>query len=413
MKRLSLLLCLAALPSLALDWPQWRGPERTDLSKETGLLKTWPAEGPGKLWVFKNAGLGYGGFAVVGGKVYTLGLRDKKEYLVCVDAAKGTELWSTAIADSYDNSKVNTGWGDGPRGTPTIHEGHAYVLGANGDLACLTADTGRIVWQKSLLALGGSTPTWGYAESPLVVDDKLIVTPGGKDGALAALDLKTGEVKWRSTEFTDPAHYSSVILAKHAGKKMLVQLVEKNAVGIDADNGKLLWKTDWPGKVAVIPTPIHHAGRVFISSGYGVGCKVVEIGNDFSVTQKWMNKNIKNHHGGVILHEGHLYGYSDGIGWTCVDFETGEQKWSNKDDLGKGAIAYADGMFYCLDEASGKVVLIKATPDGWSPAGEFKLEPQTLLRNPQGRIWTHPVISGGKLFLRDQEIVVAYNISKS
>ena len=402
-----LALCFSFLGASALDWPQWRGPDRTDLSKESGLLKKWPAGGPRQVWTYKDAGIGYGGPAIVDNNLYSLGLRGDQEFLFCLDALTGKEVWSTAIGGHFTND-----WGDGPRGTPTVHQGNVHVIGANGDVVCLTASGGKILWQKKMQDLGGSVPTWGYTESPLVVDDKLIITPGGPKGALAALDLKTGAVKWQSKDFTDPCHYSSAIVAEHNGKKQVIQLVEKNFVGIDAANGDLLWKHPWTGRVAVIPTPIFNAGRVFITTGYGVGCTLVEIGPDNKVKELWTNKNMKNHHGGVILFEGHLYGFSDDVGWTCMDFATGEIKWSNKKDLGKGAIGYADGMFYCLDEKTGDVALIKATPDAFTESGRFKLDPQTTLRKPKGRIWTHPVIVNGKLYLRDQEIIHCYDVAK-
>jgi outer membrane protein assembly factor BamB len=403
----SLSLLLPSLGALALDWPQWRGPDRTDLSKETGLLKQWPAGGPPQLWVYRQAGIGYGGPAIVSDRLYTMGLRGDQEVVICLDATTGREIWVKRIGGVFTND-----WGDGPRGTPTVHLGQVYVIGAGGDIVCLAATTGQVTWNKTMKELGGRVPTWGYTESPLVVDDKLIVTPGGDRGAVAALDLKTGAVKWQSKEFTDPAHYSSAIVAQHNGAKQIIQLVEKHVFAVDAANGRLLWKHPWPGRTAVIPTPIFNAGRVFVSTGYGVGSTVIEIGPGNAVKELWFNKNMKNHHGGVILLDGHLYGYSDEIGWTCLDFATGERKWANKEALGKGAIGYADGMFYCVDEKTGDIALIKATPDRWEEAGRFKLSPQTTLRKPKGRVWTHPVIVNGRLYLRDQEIVHCYDVRK-
>jgi outer membrane protein assembly factor BamB len=401
---LSLSLCCLSAP--ALDWPQWRGPDRTDLSKETGLLKSWPEGGPKQLWVYKDAGIGYGGPAIVGGKLYSLGLREEQEVVFCLDANTGAEVWTQAIGKRFSND-----WGDGPRGTPTVNAGAVYVIGANGNIVRLAAETGKIAWQKTMQDLGGSTPTWGYTESPLLVDDKLVVTPGGPKGTLAALDPASGEVKWQSKEFTDPCHYSSAIVAEHNGAKQVIQLVEKNAVGVDVASGKVLWTHPWPGRVAVIPTPIFNAGRVFLTTGYGVGGGLFEIGAGNKVKELWMNKNMKNHHGGVILLEGHLYGYSDEVGWVCMDFATGDIKWADKKALGKGAIGYADGMFICVDEKSGEVALIKATPDARHETGRFTLSPQTTLRKPKGRIWTHPVVCNGRLYLRDQELLHCYDVA--
>ena len=265
-------------------------------------------------------------------------------------------------------------------------------------------------WSVHLVQeLGGKVPGWGYTESVLVDQGRVICTPGGKNGALAALDAKTGKVLWRSKEFTDAAQYSSPIVIEHQGKRQYVQLFMKNLVGIEAKSGKLLWKSEWPGKVAVIPTPIYADNHVYISSGYGVGCKLVELGG-FTPKDIYENKVMKNHHGGVIKKGDFLYGYSDGYGWVCQNFKSGELVWNEKKALGKGAIAYADGKFYCLGEGDGRVILIEATPRGWTPKGEFTISPQTKQRNPKGKVWTHPVISNGKMYLRDQELIFCYDI---
>jgi len=184
----------------------------------------------------------------------------------------------------------------------------------------------------------------------------------------------------------------------------------QHVVGIAAKDGKQLWSSDWPGKTAVIPTPIYHDSHVYVTAGYGAGCKLVKIEPGNKATTVYENKVMKNHHGGVILVGDHLYGHSDGSGWVCQDFKTGNEVWSERSKLGKGAIACADGMLYCLDEGSGTVALIEASPKGWSEHGRFKLEPQTKIRSPQGRIWTHPVISNGKLYLRDQDLIYCYDI---
>jgi outer membrane protein assembly factor BamB len=180
---------------------------------------------------------------------------------------------------------------------------------------------------------------------------------------------------------------------------------------VDPANGGLLWKSDWPGRTAVIPTPIADDNKIFIASGYGVGCKLVEINRDQSIRDVWMNTNMKNHHGGVILLDGHLYGFSDGFGWVCMRLDNGELVWREKDKLGKGAISYADGKFYLLEEGSGEVVLIDATTKGWSEKGRFKLDPQTENRSPKGKIWVHPVIVNGRMYLRDQELFFSYDVS--
>ena len=372
---------------------------------EKGLLQDWPEGGPKKMWTVNDAGLGYSGVTVQAGSLYTMGAFDKKEMLLAYNSSSGEKLWEVHVGELLTN-----GWGDGPRMSPTISNGKIYALGARGNLLCVLAKNGKQVWKKSLVDdLGGKVPGWGYTESVLVDQGKVICTPGGKDGAIAALDADSGRTIWRTKSFTDGAQYSSPISIMHQGKKQYVQLVMKNIVGIDPGNGSVLWKSKWPGKVAVIPTPIFSNGHVYVTSGYGVGCKLVKLGDNYP-TNVYENKVMKNHHGGVIKVGEHLYGYSDGVGWACQDFKTGELIWNEKKALGKGAIAYADNRLYCQGEGDGRLILIDASPSGWKTHGEFTISPQTKKRNPKGRIWTHPVICDGKLYLRDQEYILCYNI---
>lgn len=372
---------------------------------EKGLLQDWPEGGPKKMWTVNDAGLGYSGVTVQAGSLYTMGAFDKKEMLLAYNSSSGEKLWEVHVGELLTN-----GWGDGPRMSPTISNGKIYALGARGNLLCVLAKNGKQVWKKSLVDdLGGKVPGWGYTESVLVDQGKVICTPGGKDGAIAALDADSGRTIWRTKSFTDGAQYSSPISIMHQGKKQYVQLVMKNIVGIDPRNGSVLWKSKWPGKVAVIPTPIFSNGHVYVTSGYGVGCKLVKLGDNYP-TNVYENKVMKNHHGGVIKVGEHLYGYSDGVGWACQDFKTGELIWNEKKALGKGAIAYADNRLYCQGEGDGRLILIDASPTGWKTHGEFTISPQTKKRNPKGRIWTHPVICDGKLYLRDQEYILCYDI---
>lgn len=389
----------------AADWPQWRGPNRDDVSKETGLLKSWPEGGPKQLWVFKGAGLGYSGYSISGGRLFTMGIRNGGEELIAVDTKEGKELWSARIGSILKNN-----WGDGPRGTPTVDGGFVYALGGQGTLICASAADGKIAWQKTMQEFGGETPGWGYTESVLVDGSRVVCTPGGKDGAIVALDKKTGATLWQSKEFTDGAQYSSIIAENLNGTRQYIQLTMQHVVGLNAADGKVLWSVDFPGKTAVIPTPIFQDGQVYVTAGYGVGCLSFKVGAGNAIEKLYENKVMKNHHGGAILVNGHVYGHSDGAGWTCQNFKTGEEVWSEKSALGKGAVAYADGRLYCLAENNGTVVLAEASPKGWKEHGRFKLEPQTTQRNPQGRIWTHPVIVDGRLFLRDQELLHCYDV---
>lgn len=407
MKTLLLPLLLLALSSQAADWPTFRGADRTDVSTETGLLKKWPADGLKQVWLNKDAGLGYSGYAIVGSTLYTMGSRDAVEYVIAIDITTGKEKWSAEAGALLTN-----GWGDGPRATPTVDGDKVYALSGKGTLICLSAADGKEIWRASMTELGGKVPGWGYCESPLIEGGLVIATPGGPQGTVAAFDKTTGKLAWQSAEWTDNAQYASAIVAEHNGARQIIQLTMQSIAGVNAANGKVLWKSEFPGKTAVIPTPIFKDGQVFVAAGYGVGCKSLKIGADNAVEELYTNTDMINHHGGVILVDGHLYGYSDKAGWTCMDFKTGEVKWSEKKALSKGAIHYADGCFYLLEERTGTVVLIKASDKGWDEQGRFTLSPQTTQRNPKGMVWTHPVVSDGKLYLRDQELLFCFDVTK-
>ncbi|MCE9519843.1 MAG: PQQ-like beta-propeller repeat protein [Verrucomicrobia bacterium] len=400
----SILFLIIASIASAADWPTFRGGDRRDISTETGLLKQWPEAGPKKIWTSDKGGLGYAGFSVADGTLFTMGARDGKEFLLALDAATGKEKWITMLGDLLTNN-----WGDGPRGTPTVDGDRVYALSGEGDLVCANTKNGNVLWKAKMSDFGGKIPGWGYTESVLVDGDKVICTPGGSQGTLLALEKASGKKVWQSAGWDDPAQYASVIVAEHAGIRQYIQLTMKHVGGVDATTGKAIWLSDWGGRTAVIPTPIFHEGKVYITSGYGVGCKLIDLGASNAPEEAWSNQNMVNHHGGVILVGDSLYGYSDKGGWTCQDWATGDVKWSEK-KLGKGAIHCADGMFYLLEESSGTVVLIEASPDAWREHGRFKLEPQSAQRKPQGKIWTHPVVCNGRLYLRDQEFISCYDV---
>jgi outer membrane protein assembly factor BamB len=396
----------------AADWPTWRGATRDGLSPDKGLIKEWPADGPKLLWSFEKAGKGYSSPSITGGRIYLTGSRGGKAEIICLDAAKGKELWSTPIGVDPEKG-YNTGWGGGPRGAPTVSDGLVYAMSANGELTCLTADKGVRKWSKDFVKdFGGKVPDWGYSESPLVDGDQLVVTPGGKDGAIVAFDKKSGKELWRSKGLEDNAQYSSLVAADVKGKRQYIQLFMNTLAGVDAKTGDLLWSSKWPqGRTAVIPTPIYEDGKVYITSGYGAGSKLVKIDGG-KAEEVWENKVMKNHHGGVVLVDGYLYGFSDGGGLVCQDFKTGEQKWNNRGEGSqKGAVHYADGMLYCMDEEEGSVFLVEATPDGFKEKGRFPMPGKTKLREgTNGKVWTHPVVIGGKLYLRDQDLLFCFDV---
>ena len=400
------ILMLAVVASCALaqqavgqavaNWPQWRGPNRDGISKETGLLKQWPAEGPPLVWKATGAGGGYSSLSIANGKLYTMGLRGNREFVIAFDVATGKEAWSTANGSAFRNDR-----GDGPRGTPTIDGDRVYALGGNGDLSALDASTGKIIWTKNILSeFGGSNIEWGISESPLVLDDKLLVNAGGPGASIVALNKSNGSLIWKSQ--SDKAGYSSAIPLNVNGLTQVVFFTAQRAVGLDAKDGRLLWEYARPANnVANAATPIARANRVFISSDYGTGGGVVEIKPDNKAQEVWFSRDMKNHHSSSVLVGDYLYGFSSSV-LTAMKFDTGEIAWRDR-SVGKGSLVYADGNLYCLSE-NGVVGLVEATPTGYKEKGRFRIKQGSL------PTWTHPVVAGGRLYLRDQDTIYAYDV---
>ncbi len=387
------------------DWPRWRGANFDDISTSSAS-KEWPAEGPRRLWLYEDTGIGYSGYSIVGGTLYTMGARDVIEYVIAIDVATGKEKWAAEAGPLLRND-----FGNGPRSTPAVDGGKIYAMSGKGTLICLEAESGKMVWRKTMEELGGIMPGWGYTESPLVDGNMVVCTPGGGQGTLAAFDKNTGEKVWQSTDWTDKAQYASIVPVKHNGARQLIQLTMQSVAGVNAADGKVLWTAAFPGSTAVIPTPIFSGGRVFVAAGYKVGCRAFDIGEGNQLAVAYESKDMVNHHGGVVLHKGSLFGYCDGKGWTCMDFQTGAVKWTENKALKKGAIHCCNDQLYLLEESTGTVVLIDAVTDGWHEHGRFKLDPQTKQRSAKGMIWTHPVVAAGKLFLRDQELLFCFDVA--
>jgi outer membrane protein assembly factor BamB len=391
------------------DWPQWRGPNRDGVSTATGLLQDWPAAGPKLLWTFDAAGIGYSAPAVVGAKVFILGARGDAEYVHVLDAQTGKQLGEAIIGHRLKNN-----WGDGPRGTPTIDGTRLYAIGGIGDLACVELATGAVLWRKNIYHdLGSRLPYWGCGESPLIDGDMLLCTPGEGQGAVAALNKLSGEPLWRSSGFTDNTAYSSLVIGEAGGVRQYVQMTFQSVAGVAADDGRLLWRFPRDGREAPIPTPIVRDNFVYVTSGYAVGCNLLELsvnGGSFNCRDVYANKIMTTLHGGVVLVGEHLYGYSDNKGWMCQDFHTGKEVWSEKRKLGKGSLIYADGRLYCYTENDGTLCLVEASPKGWKEHGRLTIPRQTTNPRKEGKIWTHPVIAEGKLWLRDQELLFCYDV---
>ena len=400
--------CLFSVQIQAGDWPQWRGPNRDGKSSETGLLKEWPADGPKLAWKATGLGKGYAGISSAADRLLTMGDKDGTGFVIALDAADGKILWSAKVGQP--GAPDAPGWSyPGPRCTPTVNGDLVFALDAWGELICVSAADGKEQWHKSFTKdFGGKPPTWGFSESPLADGDQVVVTPGGKSGAMVALDKKTGRLLWQSKDFTDDAHYSSIIAAEISGVRQYIQLTAASVVGISAKDGVVLWKAARRGNVAVIPTPIVAGNEVYVTSGYGVGCNLFRITSSagtFSAEQVYANKTMVNHHGGVVKVDDCIYGYSDGKGFTCQNFKTGEAVWAEKEKINKGSVSYADGMLYCREEDTGTMVLLTASSAGYAEKGRFK-QPERA----QEKAWPHPTIANGKLYLRDQDLLLCYDV---
>jgi len=492
---------LIALPIFALttlaaptDWPQWRGMNRDGVSPETGLLKEWPADGPPLAWKIAGLGKGFSSVAIVGGKVFTMAGRKDGQHVVALDLATQKELWAAKVGDK----------GGEPRCTPTVADGLVYALSTEGDLACVEAASGREVWRKNFANdFGGRMMSgWHYSESPLIDGEKLIVTPGGKDAALVALNRKTGATIWKTelpeigTKGGDGAGYTGAVISNAAGVRQYVQLIGRGVIGVSADTGKLLWHYNRVANgTANIPTPLAWDDYVFCSSGYGTGAallkivkastpapaapaqdeakiaeltkKLAALKTDMAQRRETRSKTEKgtpefqqadatvqalktdlarleealstarggasastrvpgspveaqeqyflnastfqNHHGGMIRLEDHIYagtGHNNGFP-ICLEWKTGKVVWNK--DRGPGtesaAVVYADGNLYFRYQ-NAVMALIEATPAGYREKGAFPLA------SKNGNSWSHPVIHDGRLYLRDQDVLMAYDLRK-
>jgi outer membrane protein assembly factor BamB len=431
--------CLASLLALcaplanALDWPQWQGPDRNGISRETGLLKEWPKGGPPLAWEIKGLGGGYSAPSVAAGKLYGMSSRGDYEVVWALNEADGKELWAARLGPAYRQG-MKQGV-EGPGCTPTVDGERLYVVGLAGDIACVATKDGSIVWQHSFTKdYGGRMPTWRYNESPLVDGEKVICTPGAPDAIMVALDKLTGNTIWKcampaGAENTgggnrggrgggqgSGAAYSSAIAIDFDGQRQYVQMTSKALIGVSAD-GKFLWRYDRPANRAGIniTTPLYHDGMIFASSAYNTGGGLIKLTRDANGRIKpeevYFTPNLQNHHGGVILLDGTLYGANGGNegGYlVCLDFATGKVLWDEKDAgkhrAAKGSITLADGRLYYRTE-QGPMLLIEPSPKEYIERGRFD-QPD---RSPQPA-WPHPVIANGKLYLRDQDVLLCYDI---
>jgi outer membrane protein assembly factor BamB len=423
---LCLALVLPGAPAVADDWPQWQGPNRNAISKETGLLKEWPTDGPPLAWKAKGLGGGDSAPSVAAGKIFGMSIRDNDEVVWALSEKDSKELWVMRIGPAVQQRMPQSK--EGPGCTPTVDGERLYVLGMGGELACLQAEDGKILWQISVTKeFGGNVPTWSYRESPLVDGDRLICTPGSNDANLVALDKLTGKAIWKSKAPSgaggDPpakrpgrfggsgAAYASVIAIEHAKQRQYVQITAKTLVGVAASDGKVLWTYDRPanGNGINCTTPIYHDGQVFASSAYGAGgglVRLVKDGESVKAEEVYHTRSMENHHGGLVLHDGCLYGAHGGLGrgfLVCLDFKTGKVLWEAP-DTPKGSVVFADGRLYYRSE-SDAILLVEPSAKVYLERGRFKQPDRS--RSPA---WAHPVIANGKLYIRDQDVLLCYDV---
>jgi outer membrane protein assembly factor BamB len=391
------------------DWPQWRGPDRNGISKEKGLLKEWPKEGPQLNWQVKDLGEGYSTPSIAGDRLYLITNEGKKEEsALALDVKDGRKVWSKPIG------KVGKNYGmdyPGARSTPTIDGDLIYALGSDGDLACLDAKGGDIRWHKSLRTdFDGEPGMWAYSESPLIDGDVLVCTPGGKTATIVALDKKSGNVIWKTPlEAADQAAYASVIIVNIGGVKQYVQFLSKGLVGLDAKTGKFLWRYDKTAKSpANIPTAVAYQNYIYSASGRG-GCGVVELkvkDQTVEADPVYFKMKLPNAIGGSVEVGGFLYGTS-AAGLQCVDFITGNQKWQSR-SISTGSVLYADDRLYLHTERGNEVALVDCASDGYHERGRFT--PPDPPKKHKGSAWSYPAIADGRLYIYDYGTLWSYDV---
>jgi outer membrane protein assembly factor BamB len=387
-------------------WHQWRGPDRTGHAPDKGLLKAWPSEGPKLAW--KATGLGGGNStpSIAQGRIFGMSYQGQDEVVWAVSEKDGSPLWKTKIGAA--NFNIGRQAHDGSGGSPTVDGALVYAIGAGGDFVCMESATGNVRWKKNFVTdFGGRVPRWGFSESPLVDGGLVVATPGGAGATVVAFNKVTGNVVWKSAvPEGDAAGYSSIIKANVVGEPEYIQFVSGGVVGVAAKDGAYRWRFNSPANgTANCSTPIFRDNQVFAASGYNNGgglAKLEKTATGVSATEVYFTKRMQNHHGGMVLVGDHIYGF-DGSNLTCIDFKTGDVKWFDR-SVGKGSVTYADGMIYARSEA-GPVALVEANPSQYVEKGRFS-QPEKLGRTT----WPHPVISGGKLYLRDMDQLLCYDV---
>jgi outer membrane protein assembly factor BamB len=402
--RLLVVLMLVLWVSVAhsADWPQFRGPERDGKSPETGLLTQWPAEGLSALWVAKGLGEGYASAVIAGGMIITTGMlgEHKLGHLQAFDL-EGKRLWSTPYGPEWEKTYP------GSRYSPTIDGSRAYLISGHGLVCCFDTTSGTLLWKRDVANdFGGAAPAMGFAESLLVDGERLIVTPGGPDASVVALNKANGETIWTSKGLSDQSAYCSPILIERGGTRLIVTLVTTTLVGLDPETGAVVWRTPFDEHEELqnhAVAPVYADGLIYATSGHRKGGVMYALSADGkSIAQKWADETLNNHHGGVIFHDGHLYGSTMNGRWVCLSTADGTVKWEER-GVGKGSVTFAEGHFYCYSE-KGTLGLVKASSEVHMILSEFKVE------LGEGVHWAHPAIGGGKLYIRHGDVLIAYDV---
>jgi len=397
---------------------EWREENRTGVSAETGLLKSWPENGPELMWTNQDLPMGYSSVSIGNNTIYVTGNEKGNDVLVAINA-DGTTKWKTVYGRAW------TGASPESRCTPTGEVDKVYVSSGNGDLACVDGNTGSIIWSlKASETFKGTYGDWGIAESLLIDGDKLYFTPGGSETTTIAVNKNTGELIWKSGSINDGPAYVSPILIDYAGKKMIVNVSLRHVFAVDASNGAIIWKikhTDsldarkstviWPDAPLIkCVTPLYHEGKIYVTGGYdhgGLMLNLTDSGNNVAVA--WTDTVLDVHHGGVVLLDGYIYGAnwlnnSNG-NWCCIEWNTGKKMWEEHWKC-KGSIISAEGLLYIYDEKSGYVGLVRPGPEKFDLISSFKVS------EGNGPHWAHPVINNGNLYIRHGKALMVFNIKK-
>jgi len=402
----------ALLPRLqATDSPQWRGPDRNGTAAETGLLAEWPKDGPKLAWTVAHCGSGYSTPSVVGDRIYLLGNEGlENESVLALSGADGAKVWATRLG-KVGNPGQKPSF-PGARSTPTVAGSVLYALGSDGDLACLETATGKVRWQKNLRAeFAGKPGEWAYSESPLVDGDTVIVTPGGGEATVVALDARTGDTRWKfASPEGDEAGYASAIAVRSGGGRQYVQLLQKGLVGLDAASGRLLWR--WGKTVskygANIPSPLLADGLIYAASaGTGGGAIQLKPGGGTAFDELYFESKLPTAIGGTVQVGNHLYG-TTGQALLCFEAGTGKLKWEDR-SIGTASLYHAGGLLFLHGE-NGAVALVEPSPDGYREKGRFTPPGAPAKSSPMEKSWAYPVVANGRLYLRDHGTLWCYHV---